>query len=973
MSLPHHRPSWPPQRAAQQAACRLEPLEARVLLSAVITNAFSFGNAAPAPITDMRVDFDNTAYITGTFTDSLDIDPSPGSHTLTSHGGRDIFLAAFKDNSFLWAVALGGPGDEDAGSLIVFQNDVLIAGSFSGTIDADPGDAGALLTSNGGTDALLARFTRAGLFEQAWSFGGPGDDHASRLALDHGAISGLVPARFYLTGTFTGTADLDPGAATLSRTTADPLISESFVSRITADGNLLWTNTYSAADTFTIADVGVTPSTNRLYLAGDFRGSVDLHGHLGPKVISSETYAGYYAELNPSTGQLIRARTFGDLLGPFPAIVLRSFHVDAAGNLLFAGSFGSAVDMDPSQLVHALAETQAPDGLTGFLLKLDAEGAYLWAGALLGDAPSSVSAIATDAPGNIYIAGEFNHLTDFDFDYTAHTITAPHTFNTAFIAKYTAVGDLLWVQRATAGAGLSRATVLGTGSDGLLLAAGEFSTSITFTTPLSDISQAKTTVLNGNAAGNNFLLEIRQIPDRPSPSFITPVPPTHGRFVTGQKVRLWVGFPATPAIPTGTIKFYDHETFLGEAPLDEVGTASFDYIAAPGLHGIQAWYSGDSNFYAQFAGVVNITAETNRESLGGLESPSFGMLTGWAADLDDPNAVLIVQILIDGQLHGSFLAQQDRPDLQPLMSSTFHGFTWQLPPLDAGEHTVTLVAYDPALDTGRELASTSVTSASLFFDEIWYLHAYPDVAAALVAGALTSAWDHFRLSGTAEGRNPSAFFDESWYLAKNPDVAAAIAAGGLFSGFDHFSRAGHREGRDPSVYFSDAWYRRAYTDVPAALAAGFLDSPFAHFLRSGLIEGRSPTAWFHPGEYLYYQADVNERLGAGRLRSAYEHFLSTGMAELRNPSVLFDEAFYLRQSPDVYDAIQFGVLTSGIAHFIAAGMQEGRLSAPHFDETWYRARYPQAVAAISDGLVASAFHYYLLYGRLLGHGVDDGA
>ncbi|TSJ60916.1 hypothetical protein FO470_15260 [Starkeya sp. 3C] len=94
-----------------------------------------------------------------------------------------------------------------------------------------------------------------------------------------------------------------------------------------------------------------------------------------------------------------------------------------------------------------------------------------------------------------------------------------------------------------------------------------------------------------------------------------------------------------------------------------------------------------------------------------------------------------------------------------------------------------------------ELGLPRQISPSWIFDEAYYLHHNPDVAAAIERGELVCAFEHFSRSGTVEGRNGCPFFNERRYLELNPDIAEAVAAGALRSGESHYLQYGQKEGR----------------------------------------------------------------------------------------------------------------------------------------------------------------------------------
>lgn len=88
-----------------------------------------------------------------------------------------------------------------------------------------------------------------------------------------------------------------------------------------------------------------------------------------------------------------------------------------------------------------------------------------------------------------------------------------------------------------------------------------------------------------------------------------------------------------------------------------------------------------------------------------------------------------------------------------------------------------------------ELQGIEVVRRSIYFDRVWYLETYPDVAATGVDPV-----EHYVRFGGSEGRNPSSFFSSSGYLESNPDIRTA----GL-NPLLHFLRHGQHEGRKGGV------------------------------------------------------------------------------------------------------------------------------------------------------------------------------
>ena len=168
----------------------------------------------------------------------------------------------------------------------------------------------------------------------------------------------------------------------------------------------------------------------------------------------------------------------------------------------------------------------------------------------------------------------------------------------------------------------------------------------------------------------------------------------------------------------------------------------------------------------------------------------------------------------------------------------------------------------------------------LAFDADWYLRRNPDVAAAVQAGSLSNAYDHFMLYGRDEGRSGSPLFDTQYYLQQYQDVAQAVAEG-LFTAWDHFVSYGGDEGRSPTPLFDPQYYLQRNPDVAAALAQGSIQSATQHFLAAGLNELRAITPGIDLRLYASANADVMAAAVNGQL-NVFDHLLLHGVYEGRS-------------------------------------------------------------------------------------------
>jgi len=120
-----------------------------------------------------------------------------GDIALTSQGDRsDVFLAELdRRGRVRWAQRFGGPGmDRGRGVDADGAGHVYFSGEFSGTIRLGP----TTLTSAGGTDLFVAKATSAGRVLWAVRMGGPGDEIGPEIEVDPGGavfITGTFAAQ----------------------------------------------------------------------------------------------------------------------------------------------------------------------------------------------------------------------------------------------------------------------------------------------------------------------------------------------------------------------------------------------------------------------------------------------------------------------------------------------------------------------------------------------------------------------------------------------------------------------------------------------------------------------------------------------------------------------------------------------------------------------------------------------------------
>jgi hypothetical protein len=182
----------------------------------------------------LAVDGAGSVYTTGVFAGTADFDPGAGTFNLTSAGGNDAFVSKLDSaGNFAYARQLGGTGNDQGLSLAVDGSDsVYTTGSFTGTVDFDPGAGTFFLSDPGGSsaaDAFVSKLDASGNFVYARRFGGVTTSPQGRgIAVDGSGNT-------YTTGIFGGTADFDPGPGTFDLTGAGS--NDIFVAKLDSAGN----------------------------------------------------------------------------------------------------------------------------------------------------------------------------------------------------------------------------------------------------------------------------------------------------------------------------------------------------------------------------------------------------------------------------------------------------------------------------------------------------------------------------------------------------------------------------------------------------------------------------------------------------------------------------------------------------------------------------------------------------------------
>jgi hypothetical protein len=177
-------------------------------------------------------------YVTGNFQGTVDFDPGATTYSLAAVGIYDSYILQLDaSGNFGWAKQIGGAGEYSYGYGLATDasGNIYNTGTFSGTVDMDPGAGTQNATSAGINDVFINKLTSTGVFLWAKQIGGAGDDYAFGIATD----AGNAP---YITGTFQDTVDFNPSVGTYTLSAGGD--NDMFITKFDGSGNMLWATAY---------------------------------------------------------------------------------------------------------------------------------------------------------------------------------------------------------------------------------------------------------------------------------------------------------------------------------------------------------------------------------------------------------------------------------------------------------------------------------------------------------------------------------------------------------------------------------------------------------------------------------------------------------------------------------------------------------------------------------------------------------
>jgi hypothetical protein len=411
--------------------------------------ANAFGSGSATFVKSMTTDASGNVYTTGYFYGNVDFDPSPAVFTLSTLASDidgDVFVTKCNSSgNLLWAKQFGSTSHDYANSIAVdASGNVFTSGSFKGTVDFDPG-LGTFNLITTSTEIFISKLDASGNFGWAtkmgtltniyslaldasgnifcvgnyfsgthsnqiyinkvsasgnllWSknYGGTGSEQANAVVVDQSG-------NMYITGSFTGTTDFDPGTGIYNVTSAG--FGDAFISKLDGSGNLIWIKQLGGTD----GDQGIAmtiDAAGMVYITGTFFQTADFDPGPGTFNMTAVGFSDIFICKLDNTGNLIWAKQFAGNNSD----LVRAIGVDNTGSVYTAGTFYTTTDFDPGSGINNLTS----NGQDGFVSKLNSSGNFVWAQQIGNAYPDQVYSMAVDLSSNVYTTGNYYQTVDFD-------------------------------------------------------------------------------------------------------------------------------------------------------------------------------------------------------------------------------------------------------------------------------------------------------------------------------------------------------------------------------------------------------------------------------------------------------------------------------------------------------------------------------------------------------------------------------
>lgn len=307
----------------------------------------NFGDPGYARPRAMVIDENHNLVFTGEMGGTVNFNPGFGLDTLGVYQGQgsDAYFAKYDTNAtFIFVKQLLAPIYSVWPTVATDRNNnIIIAGSFQGTLDTDPGPGVNLLVSNNApnaftTDIFLAKYDPSGNHLWSGKFGSLNYDDVYEITCDDND-------NILISGILYDTCDLDIGAGVYMAplTTSATTFPEPAIIKYSPSGNLIYAFCLSGSGYNSYG--GVVYDGNILYCSGSYNGPMDTDPTSATLMLNDDGFI-HVKYIDPTvTGIESPATPSSDLLVfPNPTVDFLQLNTNTRGNYTIYSTDGRIMD-----------------------------------------------------------------------------------------------------------------------------------------------------------------------------------------------------------------------------------------------------------------------------------------------------------------------------------------------------------------------------------------------------------------------------------------------------------------------------------------------------------------------------------------------------------------------------------------------------------------------------------------------------
>ncbi len=392
-------------------------------------------------------------YSTGNFVDTVDFDPGPGISNLygtpsTTSTGENLFIQKNDPSgNLIWVKGI------NAGSDIIFpglvgwvyavgvtidnNNNIILVGNFTYTVDFDPGPGVEDLTaSNFSGDAFILKLDSDGNFIWVKHFT-PAFPYTNASYLFD--VITDATGNILSTGSFGEFVDLDPGPGQqLSSAASNPII------KLAPNGDLLWAKEILPVNGGASLISVKYDNQGNICIGGEFGGTVDFDPGVNSSTLTGNNTTHLFVAKYDNNCNFLWANKIGDHLTHYNRG--GKLIVDAEDNIFLLGEFNDSIDYDPIG-THYIVSNGFKDF---FIEKFAPNGDTVWIKHYGGIGHDDITNGILDNNSNLVVCGVFYGDVDFNTDHNNYVLTGTggpgidHV--NGFVMQLTTAGQLMWVK-----------------------------------------------------------------------------------------------------------------------------------------------------------------------------------------------------------------------------------------------------------------------------------------------------------------------------------------------------------------------------------------------------------------------------------------------------------------------------------------------------------------------------------------------